>query len=243
MKEIGKIIKERREKKGVSLEDAHKVTKIQKKYLIAIEEGDVSVFLAEVYYKSFVISYANYLGLNQEELIERLNIKKREQEKEFVMQENPEDNKKNIKKLLIGFTSVIVVALFLFFIYMQKHISNVPSSAEIIEEIQLQNNKISDQNEVKKNLLQEGKKPVANIKQKLDVEAKSTVWLKVNCGNVTVYEGIVTKGNKKSWEADESFTLTVGYAPGVNVFFNGDKVDVLRGAVQDVNTIVLKKQQ
>ena len=131
MKEIGKIIKERREEKKISLEDAHKFTKIQEKYLIAIEEGDISAFFAEVYYRSFVRSYANYLGLDPEELIERLNIKKREQEKEFVIQESLKDSKKDIKKLLIGFASVIFVALFLLYIYMQKHISNIQSSVEI----------------------------------------------------------------------------------------------------------------
>ncbi|MCA6070939.1 MAG: helix-turn-helix domain-containing protein, partial [Endomicrobium sp.] len=50
---------------------------MQERYLIAIEEGDMSAFFAEVYYKSFVRSYANYLDLEPEELIERLNIKKR----------------------------------------------------------------------------------------------------------------------------------------------------------------------
>ncbi|MCA6072365.1 MAG: DUF4115 domain-containing protein [Endomicrobium sp.] len=238
MKEIGKIIKERREEKKISLEDAHKFTKIQEKYLIAIEEGDISAFFAEVYYRSFVRSYANYLGLDPEELIERLNIKKPGREKEFVVQENPKDNKKDIKKLLVGVTSVIIVALFLFFIYMQKHISNIPSS----DEIPLQNDKVNNQNEFEKELSQESSL-VADIKQKLDVEAKSTVWIRVDCDNVTVYEGIITEGNKKSWEADKSFTLKIGYVPGVKVLFNGDKVDVLTGSVRDVNTIVLKRQQ
>ncbi|MCA6070938.1 MAG: DUF4115 domain-containing protein [Endomicrobium sp.] len=222
----------------MSLEDARKFTKIQERYLIAIEEGDMSAFFAEVYYKSFVRSYANYLDLEPEELIERLNIKKREQEKEFVIQESPKDNKKDIKKLLIGFTSVIVIALFLFFIYMQKHVSNIPSC----DEIPLQNDKVNNQNEVKEELSQESS-PVANIKQKLDVEAKSTVWIRIDCDNITAYEGIIAVGNKKSWEADKSFTLKIGYAPGVKVLFNGDKVDALTGAVRDVNTIVLKKRQ
>ncbi|MDR2251689.1 MAG: DUF4115 domain-containing protein [Endomicrobium sp.] len=44
------------------------------------------------------------------------------------------------------------------------------------------------------------------------------------------------------WEADNSFTLKLGYAPGVKVFFNGESVDVVSGTVQDINTIVLKKK-
>jgi hypothetical protein len=43
------------------------------------------------------------------------------------------------------------------------------------------------------------------------------------------------------WEADNSFTLKLGHAPGVKVFFNGESIDVASGAAQDVNTIVFKE--
>ena len=69
MKEIGKILKERREKKRLSLAQAHAATKIQEKYLVALEEGNSKVFSAPVYYKSFLRSYAKYLKLDQDFLI------------------------------------------------------------------------------------------------------------------------------------------------------------------------------
>jgi hypothetical protein len=62
----------------------------------------------------------------------------------------------------------------------------------------------------------------ASIRQNLEIEAKETVWIKVDIDGKTVYEGTVLKVGKKMWEADNSFTLKVGYAPGVKVFFNGE---------------------
>jgi cytoskeletal protein RodZ len=53
MKEIGKTLKDKREQMNLSLSDVHKATKVQEKYLTAIEEGDLDTFKAEVYYKVF----------------------------------------------------------------------------------------------------------------------------------------------------------------------------------------------
>jgi hypothetical protein len=82
----------------------------------------------------------------------------------------------------------------------------------------------------------------ASTRQNLEIEAKETVWIKVDIDGKAVYEGTLLKGGKKMWEANNSFTLKLGYAPGVKVFFNGESVDVVSGAVQDVNTIILKKK-
>ena len=41
MTELGQVLKEARLNKGLSLDDIHKETKIQKRYLEAIEEGKV----------------------------------------------------------------------------------------------------------------------------------------------------------------------------------------------------------
>ncbi|MDR3274849.1 MAG: DUF4115 domain-containing protein [Endomicrobium sp.] len=80
-------------------------------------------------------------------------------------------------------------------------------------------------------------------KQKLVIEAVSNVWIKIYSDNKIVFEGTISSGSKKSWEADKIFILKIGYAPGIKVFFNDKQVDVVSNAKQDVNTIILDKQQ
>jgi transcriptional regulator with XRE-family HTH domain len=69
-RELGEVLRKRREELGVSLEDVQAATKIRKRYLQAIEEGDWSVLPGDVYARGFVRAYADYLGLNGTALLE-----------------------------------------------------------------------------------------------------------------------------------------------------------------------------
>lgn len=69
MGSIGESLKSTREAKGISLEQAEEETKIRKRYLQALEDGEYDVIPGRVYAKGFLRNYANYLGLNQEEIM------------------------------------------------------------------------------------------------------------------------------------------------------------------------------
>ncbi len=69
MQSIGEALKNAREQKGISLEQAEEDTKIRKRYLQALEDGEYSIIPGSVYVKGFLRNYANYLGLNQEEIM------------------------------------------------------------------------------------------------------------------------------------------------------------------------------
>ncbi|HWI54257.1 MAG TPA: helix-turn-helix domain-containing protein, partial [Desulfobacteria bacterium] len=64
MQSIGESLKNAREQKGISLEQAEDDTKIRKRYLQALEDGEYSIIPGSVYAKGFLRNYANYLGLN-----------------------------------------------------------------------------------------------------------------------------------------------------------------------------------
>jgi len=71
MKEIGDLLRNTRLEKGLSLKDVQTETKIRQKYLEALEKGDFQVIPGEVYLKGFLRCYANALGLDGMELVER----------------------------------------------------------------------------------------------------------------------------------------------------------------------------
>nr|WP_301287891.1 helix-turn-helix domain-containing protein [Paenibacillus sp. MSJ-34] len=63
-------MKKARVEKGMTLDDVQELTKIRKRYLEAIEDGDYKVLPGPFYVRAFVKTYAETVGLNADELLE-----------------------------------------------------------------------------------------------------------------------------------------------------------------------------
>ncbi len=68
--ELGNRLKQAREEKGLSLEDLQTITKIQKRYLIGIEEGNYSIMPGQFYARAFIRQYSEAVGLDPELIFE-----------------------------------------------------------------------------------------------------------------------------------------------------------------------------
>lgn len=68
MTELGTYLKEQRETLGISLEQIQSTTKIQKRYIVAIEEGDYKQLPGAFYARAFIKTYAEALGLDVDEV-------------------------------------------------------------------------------------------------------------------------------------------------------------------------------
>lgn len=66
MKHISEILREEREKKGLTLEDIVRVTKIKREFVKAIETGDFDSLPSESYALGFVKNYAKFLGISED---------------------------------------------------------------------------------------------------------------------------------------------------------------------------------
>lgn len=69
MMQIGEILKETREEKNISLDEIQAETKIQKRYLVAIEQDDFHALPGKFYARAFIKEYAQAVGLNPEEVL------------------------------------------------------------------------------------------------------------------------------------------------------------------------------
>ncbi len=80
MESFGEKLRATRENRGYSIEQIARDTHISKKYLIALEEEDFSIFPGETYLKGFLQNYSEYLGLDTEIMIDIYkNLKIQEQ--------------------------------------------------------------------------------------------------------------------------------------------------------------------
>lgn len=71
MKELGQFLRDKREEKGMSLEEVSVATKIGVRVLLAIEEGDLSKLPPKAFVRGFIQSYAKYLGLDVKEILNK----------------------------------------------------------------------------------------------------------------------------------------------------------------------------
>jgi hypothetical protein len=69
MTPLGETLQRARQTKGITIEDAERVTRIPKKYLEALEVENYSILPAPVYARGFLRSYAAYLGLDAQDLL------------------------------------------------------------------------------------------------------------------------------------------------------------------------------
>jgi cytoskeleton protein RodZ len=74
---IGRILEQKRKEKGLSLEEVEQATKIRKRYLDGLEREDYAVLPAGVYAQGFLKTYANFLGLDGEELSRQLKSRRK----------------------------------------------------------------------------------------------------------------------------------------------------------------------
>ena len=88
MDELTALLRQARLEKQLSLKDISEITKIQPRYLEALENGDFSVFAGEVYLKGALKNFAATVGLDPAEVMALYN-KLRSQEPEVEEVEQP----------------------------------------------------------------------------------------------------------------------------------------------------------
>lgn len=86
---IGTILRKSREKRRLTIDDVFKATKIRPEYILALEKDNYSIFSGKVHSKGFLKVYAQFLGLNLNEL---LALWRREYEGNFDKKEKVVNN-------------------------------------------------------------------------------------------------------------------------------------------------------
>ncbi len=95
-KKFTEELKEQREKAGITLQNVAAKTRIDIKFLKALEDGNFN-FLPDIYVKAFIKQYARVVGLDEEETLQSYILAKEGKEEgvEKVKQENNEEKKED----------------------------------------------------------------------------------------------------------------------------------------------------
>lgn len=104
MNNIYQQLRKAREAKGLELKEIEEVTKIRSRYLQALEEGDYCVLPGGVYTVGFLRSYARYLELDAESLVNTFRLEVTAAELESTIN----NTTKNKRQQVPSFIDIIV---------------------------------------------------------------------------------------------------------------------------------------
>ncbi len=90
MDELGHILREARETQGLTLAEAQEETRINQKYLAALEDGEYDQLPTPVHVRGFLKNYARFLGLDSQPLLERYEINLSQQSNDRLRKTQPD---------------------------------------------------------------------------------------------------------------------------------------------------------
>ncbi|MCX8001899.1 MAG: DUF4115 domain-containing protein [Anoxybacillus mongoliensis] len=253
--ELGKRLKEAREQRNMSLDDLQQITKIQKRYLIAIEQGNYVIMPGKFYVRAFIRQYAEAVGLDPDELFEQYanEIPNAQQEelpgelsrvKSRQLSEQGEKVLDVLPKISIGMLAV-GVAVVLWFFFQNRTVNEQPQEQVINEKTEFEQSEQATEQQPKKQNEQKREKE----KEQQEQSSKAMVEVVETNGRKSTLEvigeqliiDIATKGD--AWievknGKGKAFARKMMYANQTETFDLTNETEVLLVIGQTLNTEV-----
>jgi len=234
---IGDKFFEAREKKGKSLKDAEKETKIRAKYLEALEHNNFNLISGEAYVKIFIREYANFLSIDPDPLVDEY-----EKEHEPAVQNDRFlsvgiDSRKRKRWLIWGSLFIIVLALTGGLVLWSTGWLQVRNERAGLA----QKAKPSEQSDSK--VIRKGTSSVdgKNLKARITVTGRQGSSLKVEVDGKEVFDRQIKAGDIKEWSAQEEIVLTIGNPSALRIEKNGVSIKGLENETERPVVEILKK--
>lgn len=262
MKDIGNFLRERREARGISLIEVEKDVKIRKKYLQALEEGNIDVIPGKTYLIGYLRNYSKYLGVDEENIDQiiqtyhnlekqKSNSKKTKEEHIYLKRKDKSlFEKKNfffpIKYVyLTSFVLIIFIGLFLLNRSL-KEARNFPvPSPEIENETGISvEEKADDIGTLTEELVEsEAEAIIAEystqdsvLAEKLPILkliASDKTWLKIISEDKIIFEGILFEGEEFFWETDQSLEIITEYPTKIETYYDDKSIEISNGIIDN----------
>ena len=222
MASLGQEFKKERERKGVSLREIAEATKINLRFLSALEEDQFELLPGKFFTRGIVRTYANYLGMDENAALSRLEGGEQPREAEEKAVESPErivpkeESPKKSRKILsysvlaVFLTAVLVV----FFILIRK---NRPESTPPVEKPAAA-------------FVQEKQPAPAPAPAEPEPAAQELTlvmtftqrtWIQISADGVLRFDGFKQPGETYEISAEETLELYTGNAGGFSFTLNG----------------------
>lgn len=225
MESIGEALKNARLEKGFTFEQIENDTKIQRRYLEAMENEQWDILPGQVYLKSFFRTYSRYVGISETYYYQLMN--------EQIARPTPKHHAKkiNIKVSPQVKTRIILTLVAIFLLggtsYFYKQYLALPEIPEVTE------NTPGIAEPGQEDVVLPGVDDTGQIEptdEPVKIEAMTLVlkcvnspcWVRVKDGNnQTLYEGTMNVDQEKQFENLQKFSIRLGNAKSMQVMING----------------------
>jgi len=266
MKDIGDFLRERREAKGVSLIEIEKDLKIRKKYLQALEEGNIDIIPGRTYIIGYLRNYSKYLGIDEENINSIIQTYKNLEKRKYDLEDIKEENiflKKKDKSIFekkrfffpvkyVYLTSFILV-IFIGLLWINNSLKKAQDFPVPSPEIETKTDVIAEEKRndiitlIEENvetktetLIEETLSPENVLISKvptLKIIADDNTWVKVLSKDEIIFEGILFKGEEIFWQSDQSLNLVTEYPAKIETYYNDEAIEINKGIT---NNYILK---
>ncbi len=266
MKDIGDFLRERREARGISLIEVEKDLKIRKKYLQALEEGNIDIIPGRTYIIGYLRNYSKYLGIDEENINSIIqtykSLEKRKYDLEDIKEENiflKKKDKSIFKKRRILFPvkyvylASFILIIFIGLLWINNSLKKAQDFPVPSPEIETKTDVIAEEKtnniitlaeeyvETKtETLIKETLSPENVLISKmpiLKIIANDNTWVKILSKEEIIFEGILFKGEEIFWQSDQSLNLITEYPAKIETYYNDEAIEINKGIT---NNYILK---
>jgi cytoskeletal protein RodZ len=245
MESVGELLRTTRESQGRTVDDVVKATRMSRSIVESLEDDRFSALPAAVYVKGHLRTYAHFLGLDEEDVVQMYLRFTQQQESDELdewdaVEVEIHERRKSFERRWALIAAGVVVAIVVI-VLVVKWVSQPappleydPAAAGQTEAGNAGNSGDAEDPEGQEQVLEapivvEGQNEAAPEdtmivwnKLELMAVARERTWVKVAVDGEVVTDITMLPGQRRLWEAEEEFTLDVGNGGGLDLFLNGE---------------------
>lgn len=223
---------------GYSYSDVASVLKINPDYVKGLEEYNIEIFPAPVFFKGFLKNYVKFLGLNEAEIISAFLAITGSEDKENERVLVSDKKALSLKKQWLKYGVLFFIIFLMLFSWLRVAYINYQKKSELEKRLSSNFNTLTTAKEL---ALQEEKKRIIGQAKKEDVvkiKTHDNCWVEIKFQDTKIFQGLLLGGDEREFEYKKGMVIKVGNAGAIELNIRGEvKKDL--GKKGEVKEIVL----
>jgi len=225
---IGQELKRERDLRGISLKEIADSTKINIRFLRALEEDRLDMLPEQFFTRGIIRTYAKYLGLDEQSALntylEGLQTRETQEtsngDKKSKVNERPESLPKEKKiSLLFALMVLAILALIIVMYFVFRKDESPPPDTSKMEST-IQN---TEEKPITTPPITQEEPEIEQEELNIEITVQQETWLEIFADQEMLDSGIKVPGERLQFKALQEFLIHIGNAGGITYTINGEE--------------------